>query len=431
MTRFFVPLAVQAASQSLTYPLVAMVASRASGGTLNLAGMAQALAVMGLLNTISAGMLTTGMVYATNRQGYQRYCQVNNLMAMAVIALQALLCIPPVAEFLFGRLIGLSPAIRAPAELALLSSIPLNLLFFLRCPSQVILYNNRATARAGGATMGRILLTALLSPVFCTLGLTGLAWAMVCLTLPVALETVVSYAFARDMVRRLPEAAELPPRRREVFFFNLPLSLGGLFLALSGFMLGAFIARAPLPEQMLPVYYLAAGLISPVSFGATRLQAVVLAFPPAAAWDRRTLRFSLIAGFAVGLLPLLALMPAVAELYFVAWQKLPAADLPLVRQTMLAMVAVPLCVAWRAQAEGLAAFVRKPVAVLTGQAVYLGALVSIAFCCLGSGIAGNLIAPVGLIVANLASGGITRYSLRLEAHTDFPVSTTSAGPEAE
>ena len=42
LTRFFIPLAIQAASQALSYPLVAMVASRGPGGPLNLAGMAQA-----------------------------------------------------------------------------------------------------------------------------------------------------------------------------------------------------------------------------------------------------------------------------------------------------------------------------------------------------------------------------------------------------
>ena len=40
LTRFFVPLAIQAISQALSYPLVAMVASRGTGGPLNVAGLA-------------------------------------------------------------------------------------------------------------------------------------------------------------------------------------------------------------------------------------------------------------------------------------------------------------------------------------------------------------------------------------------------------
>ena len=42
----------------------------------------------------------------------------------------------------------------------------------------------------------RIILTALLSPLFCVLGLVGPIWAVVCLTIPVALEALVSGVLA-------------------------------------------------------------------------------------------------------------------------------------------------------------------------------------------------------------------------------------------
>jgi len=54
LTAFFIPLALQAASQSLTYPLVAMVASHGPGGTLNLAGVAQSNIVMFLVGAVGA-----------------------------------------------------------------------------------------------------------------------------------------------------------------------------------------------------------------------------------------------------------------------------------------------------------------------------------------------------------------------------------------
>ena len=46
LTRFFVPLALQATAQAFSHPLVAMVASRGHGGPLNLAGMTQSGNVM-------------------------------------------------------------------------------------------------------------------------------------------------------------------------------------------------------------------------------------------------------------------------------------------------------------------------------------------------------------------------------------------------
>ena len=147
------------------------------------------------------------------------------------------------------------------------------------------MYNGKATGKASLATIGRIILTALLSPLFCTIGLVGPIWAVVCLTLPVALEAIVSRIFASPFFKKLEPSEDRPPNAREIFFFTLPLSVGGYFLSISALILGAFIARAADPERILPIYYLALGLANPVAFAATRLQTVVLAFPPASNAD--------------------------------------------------------------------------------------------------------------------------------------------------
>ncbi len=69
LVRFFVPLAIQAASQALCYPLVAMVASRGPGEPLNLAGLAQANIVMFFFGMFALSYVTTGMVFAKTREG--------------------------------------------------------------------------------------------------------------------------------------------------------------------------------------------------------------------------------------------------------------------------------------------------------------------------------------------------------------------------
>ena len=71
--RFFAPLALQAASQGLTYPLVAMVASRGPGGPLNLAGLAQSNTLMYMLGTFGFGLVTAGMVFGRTRKGYRQF----------------------------------------------------------------------------------------------------------------------------------------------------------------------------------------------------------------------------------------------------------------------------------------------------------------------------------------------------------------------
>ncbi len=291
-TRFFVPLALQATSQALSYPLVAMVASRGHGGPLNLAGLAQSNALMYMLSTFGFGLITAGMMFGKTRDGYRQFRAVTLSLGLMVTLVQALLCIPTAAHLLFGRLIGLPPSIEHPAAMTFLATVPLQFLFFLRIPFQVVMYNASATGKASLATILRILLTAVLSPLFCLVDAVGPLWAVVCLSFPVVLEVAASAWLARPYLARLKASATVPTKK-EIFLFNLPLSIGGYLLALSSILLGAFIARAASPERMLPAYYLALGLAAPVAYGATRVLEVVLAFPPSFEEDRRTLKFAL------------------------------------------------------------------------------------------------------------------------------------------
>lgn len=429
LNRFFIPLAVQAASQALSYPLVAMVASRGPGGPLNLAGLAQSNIVMFFLGMFALSYITTGMVYATSREGFQKFRWVVLMTGLLVAAVQAILCIPWLAHILFGSLIGLPPSIESPAKTTLLTSIPLQFLFFLRAPYLVSMYVGKATGKASMATVGRIALTAVLSPVFCLMGLVGPIWAVICLTLPVALECLVAKLLARPFLRALEPAPDVSPGAGEIFLFNLPLSLGGYLLSASAIILGAFIARAPEPERMLPICYLALGLANPVAFAATRIQTVVLAFPPDSIKDRITFRFSLGAGAVLGLLPLIFILPGLIELYYVKLQKLSMDDLSLVRITAAALIFYPFSVAIRAQSEGLAAWLKKPTTVLAGHGVFLGSIVVSGFFLIFLQAPGYAICAVGLTLGSLSSSITMRSLLNWTKEKARPViqTTTSVG----
>lgn len=429
LTGFFIPMAIQAASQALSYPLVAMVASRGTGGPLNLAGLAQSNTVMFFLAMFAISSVTTGMVFAKTREGYQKFRLMIVSTALVVITIQALLSIPVVSHLLFGYLIGLPPTIEKPAHITLMSCIPLQFLFFFRIPYFVVMYVGKATGKASLATIARILLTALLSPLFCMAGLVGPVWAVVCLTIPVAIEALVSGILARPFIHALPPCREKPPTVREIIVFNIPLSVGGYFLVASAIILAAYIARAPDPDRTLPIYYLALGLANPMSFAATRIQAVVIAFPPRSRRDRRTLRFGLAAGAILGLLPLIFILPGVAELYYVELQKLKPSDLNLVRMTAAALVFFPLSVAIRAQSEGLAAWLKKPTTVLSGHGMFMATIAVFGFTLLVLGAPGQIIGAVGLTLGSLASSATMRLLLMRARQRAFPVgqTTTSVG----
>jgi hypothetical protein len=410
LTRFFLPLAVQAASQSLCYPLVAMVAARGPGGPLDLAGLAQSNTVLFFLGMFAISLVPTGMVFARTAEGFRRFHQITLATAVGASVLQGLLCLPHISHALFGRLIGLPPSIETPAHATLLASVPLQLLFFLRIPYFVVMYAGKASGMASLATIGRVGLTAALSPLFCMAGLVGPLWAVAALTVPVALEALISWRFALPYLKNLP--AGQPPTIKEIFLFNVPLTVGGYFLSLSTVLLAGYMARAPEPERMLPVYYLVIGLANPVAFAATRLQTIVLAFPPADRHGPQTLRFALVAGLILGLLPLAFTLPGLAELYYVDLQKLPSGDLPLVRRTAAALLLFPLAVAVRAHSEGLAAWMKLPMSVLFGHAVFLLTIMVTGFTSLSAGVPGSFIGAISLPIGSLASAATMRLALK-------------------
>lgn len=385
---------------------------------MGLAGLAQSNLVMFFLSMVGAGIPTAGMVYARDMKGWRRFARMNLFMGLAAACAQGALCLPPVAHFLFGKIIGLPPSIEGPAKEALWGTIPLQFLFFLRNPYQVALLLARESAKASAATIGRIVFTGLMTLSFTLAGWVGVTQAVVCLTLPVGLEVMGSMLLAAPYVRRMPQGEGQPPSMTQLIRFVLPLSAGGVILALSGPILGAFIARAGEAERSLPVYYLAMGLTSPMAFSASRIQSVVLAFPPVGQASKSLASFALRAGAVLGLIPLVFLLPPLAGAYFVSLQKLPQADLPLLRATSLALVAVPLCVAMRSHKEGVAAWLTRPFGVLAGQVSHVLSLVVVSALALVAGLPGHLLGPTGLVAGNLAAAGTISIWINRGAHGD-------------
>ena len=405
LTRYFVPLALQAASQSLTYPLVAMVASHGPGGTLNLAGVAQSNTVMFMVGAIGYGLITAGMVFGRSRLGFARFVAVNHLMSLIAVLVQTLICIPAIGHGVFGTLLGLPASIEEPARQAFPFTILLNFLFFARNPYQVLLFNNGASGRASTATFGRIALTLALSPLFVSMSLVGPRWAIVCQVIPVGVELLVSWYYSRPFASVFAESDAHVPKRRHIVWFNLPLSLGGFLMTVSGTVLGAVIARASNPERMLPAYYLAVGLANPMAYAATRMQNVVLRFPPRSREDKRTLHFALIAGAIVSFIPLIFMLPWLSHWYYVSLQKLDPADLPLVYGSALLLIGFPFTSGLRTHWEGLAALTRRTSTILAGNIAFVAALAISAPTCLALQVSGNLIGPIAIIISNLAGLG--------------------------
>jgi hypothetical protein len=398
-TQFYIPLIIQAVSQSLTYPLVASIVSHGENGVSDLAAFAQGQALMFVISACGGGLLTTGMVFARSKEGFALFRRLNLLVTIVLLLLQAGACLPAIHPIIFESILGLKAPMSGIAREVLLLSIPMQALFFLRTPALTALYNARASSVANWATLARIALTALLAPLFIHFGLVGYRMGLLAMTIPVLLEMLLAQWLAASYIRELQPATERVASLRSQLLFTLPISFGGILLALSGFMVGAFIARAAEAERMLAIHYVTMGIVNPVSYSALRMQAVVLAFPPTDRKGHQLFRYALAAGMVLMLFPLLGQIPCVASWYFGTIQNLPLSDIPFAMKAMLAITLLPIIQTIRGHAEGLAAWVKRPNAILAGQAVYLGSIVCSLFVCLNTGVPGYMMGVISYLVA--------------------------------
>jgi len=428
-TRFYIPLILQAISQSLTYPLVATVVTRGRGGAADFGAFAQGHALFFLISSLGSGLITTGMVYNRSQAGMRHFARLCRHMNIVIALLVAACALPPLDGILFDRILSLNPEMRRVTRDTLLLSIPCGFLFMWRHLPLTLLFNGRASGAANLATVGRIAGTLLLSALFVRVGWVGHYAGIVAFTFPIAGELLATRHFARPFARDLPEDSPGSGSLREQLLFCMPLSFGGFLLALSGFMVGAFITRAGDPERMLAVHYVAMGVVNPISFAAIRMQAVVLAFPPQDTKGTNSFRFAFIAGMLLSAVVLLGQVPGIASVYFGQIQNLPQADVVLAQRVMLVAILIPWLQALRGHAEGLAAWRKLPNAILAGQAVYLAFLVTTLFFLLHMGVPGYLMGVIAIAIAVGVSFVTMRLGLywsELERFQSPPVPPTSS-----
>lgn len=409
--RFYIPLAIQGISQSLTYPLVASVISHGKFGTPGFGAFAQGQAVFFLLFSLGYGLITTGMVYAKTKAGFDQFWRLTLYTITAICVLQFLICIPPFSGIVFDHLLALDPELRFIARDSLLYTIPAMIMLHLRSPYLAILYNGRASAAANFATLGRIALTLTLSYVFVSVGFVGHFAGIISLTLPIAAEWRVARLMAAKLLAKLPPGELEAAPVRELLLFTIPLSVGGLLINFSGFMVAAFISRVPDALRILPVHYIVMGIVGPLNNGAGRMQAVALAFPPPDRRASQTFRFSCVAGAIMAGLAFIINRPQLANWYFGQVQNLPPSDIPLAVNAMLLAALIPFIQAIRGHAEGLAAWLKRPNAILAGQSVYLAILVCLLFFFLQLGFPGHLMGAAAMMLAGLASFATIRMGL--------------------
>ena len=420
-TRFYIPLLLQAFSQSLTYPLVASIVAHGEYGVKTLTAFAQGQTVMFMIGALGGGLVMTGMVFGKALSGYRSFIRLNTWMMVVLLAVQMLLTLPPFDALIFQTMLNLPPELAAIARQTMRWGAIMQAVFFLRNVPLVVLFNNRASFEANIATLVRIVLTAASPYLFIKLGWTGAMWGLTATTGPCIVEYVLSHLFARKYVKKLsaplPDTSDEAPREDDgairQFNFTLPLSLGGFLLASSPFMVAAFVGRATEGVAMLAIHYVTIGLANPVSYGAFRMQAVAIQFPPEYPGDWRLVRYAACAGMILGVIPLIVALPGVSGWYFQVVQNVPQEHVHLARILMCGYAVWPMFQCVRGHAEGYAAWCKHPTAVLCGQFAHVSALVIVLATALHFGMPGWQMGITGILVATIATIFAVHATIRI------------------
>jgi len=415
VTRFYVPLLFQAFSQSLTYPLVAGVVTHGVHGVNALTAFSQGLMIMFMIGAIGGGLVTTGMVFARTWFGYVSFRRLNTLMMSALLVLQCVPAISPFNRWLFEGFFALSPELAEIARWTLVGGVVMNGLFFLRNVPMVVLFNNYESGKANVATIVRIIVTLALSVVLPRMGLVGPAWGLFALTAGVAVETFLTFVYARPFVAKLPncpgpngsssEAAHpsIISLTWEQFRFTMPLSLGGFLLMLSPLIIAAFVGRSANAADMLAIHYVTLGVANPVAYAALRMQTVSIQFPAEYEGDRRLLVYAIVAGAALGVVPLVFSTSLLGNWYFGVYQNVPPRILGTARLAIFIYSFICIIHAVRGRIEGIAAFRKCPSAIMCGQIAYTTGLFATCAVLLPLGLPGWLIAVSAIFIAPICT----------------------------
>lgn len=403
VTRFSVPLLLQAFSQSLTYPLVAGIVTHSTFGVNALTAFSQGQMIMFMIGAVGGGLVMTGMVFGTNRRGYLNFRRLNGILMVALLLLQCIPALPPLNRLVFEGFFALPPDLADLARWTLLLGVVMNGSFLLRNVPMVVLFNNLQSGKANTATFIRILLTMACAAVFPRIGLVGAYWGLLALTLGCIVEYIITWLYARPYVRTLlsEEGADaaVGDSVATQFRFTLPLSLGGFLLMVSPLIVAAFVGRTENAADMLAIHYVTLGVANPVAYAALRMQAVAIEFPPEYKGDHRLLWFALAAGAVLGVIPFIFSLPHLGGWYFGSYQNVPPRILGTARLAVGIYSFICLIQVVRGRVEGLAAIRKRSDAVMAGQIGYTVALLTTLAILRPFGIAGWAMAVTAIFVA--------------------------------
>ena len=377
LTRFFLPLFVQAVSQAFTYPLVASVVSHGQLGVSEYDAYVVGQQVVSIIVSAGYGIVTTGLVFASSRNGFASFKKMQYCVAFVAMAIQALAGMQWSETVIFKNMLGLERAdMIAVARFSILASIPLQFNFYVRNPYMVMLLLAKRSDLSNIATLIRIVLAILISNIFVKFGLVGCLWGVVAMTVPCLIETTLTWLFSLPYLKNLPEndpyaPADSSPMRQ--FKFLIPLSIGSVLTTFTGAITTFFLSRTIDPLVYRPVHFVAYGLALPIFAACSHFRTIVATFLRKSEKNiGNVIRFLFVSCLIMTLLPvILSFTPIFANWYFCVFQNLPASSRQMAAVATSFGALFTVFFALGAAVEGLSSIRLRSNAIFVGQITYL------------------------------------------------------------
>lgn len=278
---------------SLEGPYIAAIVARMPAAAHSLAAYGVAMALAWLIESPIMMLLSAATALVHGRESYlalRRFAfLLNALVTLGMIAI----ALPPVFDFVGGRLIGLPPEIARLAHLSLIVMIPWPAAIGYRRFYQGILVRHHLTRRVAYGTVVRLSTMSVVAAVLLfTMPLPGAVLGAMALLAGVVAEAAVSRWMAHRLVATLmtqEEASENSLRSlREIARFYYPLALTSILGMALGPLVTFGLGRGRAPLESLAVWPVVQATVFIFRSGGIAYQEVGIALSEHAAAVRKT-----------------------------------------------------------------------------------------------------------------------------------------------
>jgi len=310
-------------------PFLVAVIARLSDAKYNLAAFGIAFSFALIIEAPVIMLMSASTALVTDRHAYRKLKRFTDILNLSVVAVQLILLIPPVFDFIVQDLMGVPDNVSRLTYISLILLLPWAPAIGYRRFYQGILIRNNLTGRV---TYGTVIRLSVIAIAGYGLYLTGTAGAYVgaaTLSIAVFLEAIASWLMARSTIRRIINDGDFPvedPRSnshgekigyRFIARFYTPLALTSLLsLGVNPFVV-FFLGRSHMAVESLAVLPVVNSLVFIFRSMGLSYQEVLIALVGDRKQNYPSLRkFAITMGLIVTVIPAVIAFTPLANIWF-------------------------------------------------------------------------------------------------------------------